>query len=212
MKEIDYTLYLVTDRKLAGNRPIEQVVAEAIKGGVTIVQLREKDLGNEQFLQQARSLKSITDRMGVPLIINDRIDIAMACGAGGVHLGQNDMSCAEARAIAGKQLVIGISVSIPEEAILAEEAGADYLGVSPVFPTATKTDTSSPAGLDGLLAIRKAVRIPLVGIGGINESNAGEVIRAGADGVAVVSAVMAAHDPELAAMRIRSAMRRVDPR
>jgi thiamine-phosphate diphosphorylase len=207
MKRMDYTLYLVTDRRLAGDKPIEWIVGEAIMGGVTIVQLREKDLGNESFLQQARSLKSLTDGMGVPLIINDRMDIAMACGAAGVHLGQDDMSCAEARKIAGKQMIIGVSVSTPEEALLAEAAGADYLGVSPVFSTMTKTDTPCPTELKGLREIRKAVRIPLVGIGGIDASNAAEIIRIGTDGVAVVSAIIAAPDPHMAARQLITAIR-----
>ncbi len=206
MKKIDCSLYLVTDRSLARNRPIEQVVREAILGGVTVVQLREKDLGSDRFLQQARSMKSVTDEMGVPLIINDRLDIAMECAAAGVHLGQEDMGCAEARRTAGERMIIGISVSTPQEAVSAEAAGADYLGVSPIFLTGTKTDTPPPSGLEGLRAIRKAVRIPLVGIGGINATNTADIIRAGADGVAVVSAIMAAPDPRMATRQLIAAI------
>ncbi len=206
MGPLDYTLYLVTDRNLVGNRSIEEIVAKAVRGGVTIVQLREKGLGDVDFLRQAFLLKELTDRMGVPLIINDRLDIALACGAAGVHVGQGDMECAQARRIAGELLVIGVSVSTPEEAMKAEMDGANYLGVSPVFSTPTKIDTPAPVGLDGLRKIREKVRMPLVGIGGISEANAADVIRSGADGVAVVSAIMASDDPWMAARSLRSAM------
>lgn len=206
MRSLDYTLYLVTDRRVAGSRPIEEIVTEAVRGGVTVVQLREKELGDVDFLRQAIVLKELADRMGVPLIINDRLDIAMACGATGIHLGQEDMGCAQARKIAGEQLVIGVSVSTPEEAMKAEFDGANYLGVSPVFSTPTKTDTPGPAGLDGLRKIREKVRVPLVGIGGISVANAADVIRSGADGIAVVSAIMASQDPCMAARSLRSVM------
>lgn len=208
MKPLDYTLYLVTDRKLAGSRSIEKIVAEAVRGGVTIVQFREKGLGDVDFLRQAFILKELTDRLGVPLIVNDRLEVAVACGAAGVHLGQGDMGCAQARKIAGEQPAIGVSVSTPEEAVKAEAEGASYLGVSPVFSTPTKTDTPAPAGLDGLRRIREKVRIPLVGIGGISAANAADVIRSGADGIAVVSAIMASRDPCMAARSLRSAMGR----
>lgn len=181
-------------------------MTEAVRGGVTVVQLREKELGDVDFLRQAIVLKELADRMGVPLIINDRLDIAMACGATGIHLGQEDMGCAQARKIAGEQLVIGVSVSTPEEAMKAEFDGANYLGVSPVFSTPTKTDTPGPAGLDGLRKIREKVRVPLVGIGGISVANAADVIRSGADGIAVVSAIMASQDPCMAARSLRSVM------
>ena len=208
MKMLDYILYLVTDRNLARGRSIEEIVTEAVMGGVTVVQLREKDLSTGDFLRQAFSLKELTDRMGVPLIINDRLDIAMACGTAGVHLGQDDMDCAQARRIAGEEMVIGVSVSSPEEAVKAELDGASYLGVSPVFSTPTKTDAPAPAGLEGLCRIREMVRIPLVGIGGISAANAPDVIRSGADGIAVVSAIMASSDPCMAARRLRSVMER----
>lgn len=203
---LDYTLYLVTDRKLAGSRSIEEIVEEAVRGGVTIVQLREKGLGDVDFLRRAFALKELTDRIDVPLIINDRLDIAVACGAAGIHLGQDDMECARARKIAGERLVIGVSVSTPKEAMKAQMDGANYLGVSPVFSTPTKTDTPAPVGLNGLRRIREKVSIPLVGIGGISEANAADVIRSGADGVAVVSAIMASDDPRMAAQSLRSAM------
>lgn len=205
---LDVTLYLVTDRGLAGGRPVEAVVSEALEGGVTLVQVREKELGTRRFLEQAMAVKEAADRFGVPLIVNDRLDIALACGAAGVHLGQDDMDCPTARRLAGKNFIIGVSVSTPEEAIQAEADGADYLGVSPIFATPTKTDAPQPTGLTGLEAIRAAVGIPLVGIGGIHEGNAAEVIRAGADGIAVVSAIMAAPDPRAASRLLLAALER----
>ncbi|MCX7818925.1 MAG: thiamine phosphate synthase [Kiritimatiellae bacterium] len=195
----DYSVYLVTDRAMAGARPLEAVVRAAVGGGVSVVQIREKTLGARAFLDAARSLRRLLDSLGRPLIVNDRLDIALACGAAGVHLGQDDLPCAEARRIAGSEFLIGVSVSTPEEAIAAERDGADYLGVSPVFDTPTKTDTPPAVGLEGLQRIREATSLPLVAIGGIHPSNAAEVIRAGADGVAVVSAIMAAPDPAMAA-------------
>ncbi len=145
---------------------------------------------------------------GIPLIINDRLDVALAVGADGVHLGQSDMPLAMARAIVGDTLLIGISAESVADAVAAEEGGADYLGVSPVFATPTKSDTAPALGLEGLRAIRRAVRIPLVGIGGLDRGNAAAVIEAGADGVAVVSAIVAAADPAQAARELVQEIRR----
>jgi thiamine-phosphate pyrophosphorylase len=203
---IDFGLYLVTDRGLSGGRPLEKIVRESVAGGVTVVQLREKDAGTREFLRQALALRQTASRLGIPFIINDRVDVALACRADGVHLGQEDMPCALARGIVGKHMTIGVSVSTVDEAVEAEADGADYLGVGPLFATATKVDTVPATGLGILQAIRRAVRIPLVGIGGLNAANAGDVIRAGADGVAVVSAIIASPDPEAAARAIRSAI------
>ncbi len=144
----------------------------------------------------------------IPLIINDRVDIALACRADGVHLGQQDMPCALARGIAGKDMIIGVSVSTADEALEAEADGADYLGVGPLFATTTKADALAATGLGVLRTIRQAVRIPLVGIGGITCGNAGDVIRAGADGVAVVSAIICSPDPQASARALRSAIDR----
>lgn len=204
--KIDYSLYLVTDRLLAAGRSVEEIVRSAVDGGVTVVQLREKNAGTRHFLDQALRLKRVASESDIPLIINDRLDIAMACDAEGVHLGQEDMSCRLARRIAGKNMLIGVSVSSLDEALAAEADGADYLGVGPLFATLTKADALPPTGLEPLSAIRRAVRIPLIGIGGITPDNAGSVIRSGADGVAVVSAVVAHPDPESAAKSLRSAI------
>ncbi|SPF40108.1 Thiamine-phosphate synthase [Syntrophobacter sp. SbD1] len=203
---IDFGLYLVTDRFLAGGRTLEQVVRESVAGGVTVVQLREKDAGAREFLDQAFVLRQATLELGIPFIINDRVDIALACRAEGVHLGQEDMHCALARRIVGKDMIIGVSVSTTHEALEAEADGADYLGVGPLFATSTKSDALPPTGLGVLQSIRRAVRIPLVGIGGINYTNAGDVIRAGGDGAAVVSAIIASPNPEMAARALRSAI------
>lgn len=205
--EIDYSLYLVTDRFLAGGRSLEHIVREGIDGGVTVVQLREKNARTRHFLDQALRFKRVTSESGIPLIINDRLDIAMACEAEGVHLGQEDMSCRLARRIAGKDMIIGVSVSTLDEALAAETEGADYLGVGPLFATLTKADALAPTGLDILSEIRRAVYIPLVGIGGITPGNVGSVIRSGADGAAVVSAVVSHPDPESAARQLLSAIR-----
>ncbi|MFA4985067.1 MAG: thiamine phosphate synthase [Candidatus Brocadiia bacterium] len=198
----DFSLCLVTDPVLAGSRTVADIVGHGIAGGVTLVQLRDKDADGPCLLRQAIQLKSMTDNRGVPLIINDRLEVALACGAAGVHLGQGDLACSQARRIA-PDIIIGISVSSVDEALAAERDGADYLGISPVFSTPTKTDTPPAVGLDGLRRIRDAVRLPLVAIGGINASNAGEVILAGANGLAVVSAIMAAADPCAAARLLR---------
>ncbi len=203
---IDFGLYLVTDRVLSGARPLEQIVRESAAGGVTVVQLREKDAGARAFLDEAFALRQAASDLAIPLIINDRVDIAMACRADGVHLGQGDMHCALARRIAGKDMIIGVSVSTVDEALEAEADGADYLGVGPLFATPTKADALPPTGLGVLQTIRQAVRIPLVGIGGINHTNAGDVIRAGADGIAVVSAIIASPNPGAAARALRSAV------
>ncbi|MCE1227390.1 MAG: thiamine phosphate synthase [Geobacteraceae bacterium] len=196
-------LHLVTDRSLSLGRSLVEVVQEAVAGGVTCVQLREKDCSTRQFLQEAELLKKLLRPLGVPLIINDRVDIALAIGADGVHLGQSDMPICHARRLLGPGCLIGISAESLDHALEAEQQGADYIGISPVFSTPTKTDTAPALGLDGLRLIRERVQIPLVGIGGINLTNASQVIAAGADGVAVVSAIMAAESPRQAAEAIR---------
>jgi thiamine-phosphate pyrophosphorylase len=204
----DGSLYLVTDRRMIGGRPLAEVVEAAVRGGVTCVQLREKTCGTREFMEQADILLPVLRRRNVPLIINDRIDVALAVGADGVHLGQKDMPLAYARRIFGSDRIIGVSAESLEDALAAEEGGADYLGVSPIFATPTKTDTAPALGMEGLRRIRAAVKLPLVGIGGLNRDNAAEVIRNGADGVAVVSAIMAAADPETAARALAAEIRR----
>lgn len=200
-------LHLVTDRTLSRGRSLVEVVREAVAGGVTCVQLREKNCSTRQFLEEALLLKELLQPLGLPLIINDRVDIALAVGADGVHLGQSDMPISHARRLLGPDCLIGISAESMEDALAAEQQGADYIGISPVFSTPTKTDTAPALGLDGIRQIRKLVRIPLVGIGGINLTNACQVLAAGADGVAVVSAIMAAESPRQAAELMRGVLR-----
>ena len=202
-QDIDYSLYLVTDRGLARGRSTLEIVKAAVKGGTTCVQLREKECSTREFIEQAASIKDFLRSRSVPLIINDRVDVALAIDADGVHLGQTDMPLATAKKILADAMIIGISAESLEDAIEAEKGGADYLGVSPIYVTPTKTDTAPPLGLEGLRAIRQAVNLPLVGIGGLNQANSASVIQNGADGVAVVSAIVAAANPTAAAGDIR---------
>jgi thiamine-phosphate pyrophosphorylase len=198
----DWTLYLVTDRRLAGARPLPDLVAAAVRGGVTAVQLREKECATREFVELARALKTLLAPLGVPLIVNDRLDVALAACADGVHVGQADMDCRDVRRLLGPSAVIGLSVETPAQA-MAAPPDVDYLGVSPVFSTPTKTDTAPEWGLAGLAALRRDSRRQLVAIGGIHPDNAARVIRSGADGIAVVSAICAAPDPEIAARALR---------
>jgi len=207
---IDYSLYLVTDRPLSRGRATVDIVREAVAGGVTCVQLREKNCSTQEFIEEAEKLHNLLQPLGVPLIINDRVEVALAVGAEGVHLGQKDMTIAEARQQLPASCLIGISAESLEDAIRAEQAGADYIGVSPVFATPTKTDTVPPLGLEGLRAMRAAVRVPLVGIGGIHCENVQDVIRAGADGVAVVSAIVSADSPQQAAAALQQKIQRAE--
>jgi thiamine-phosphate pyrophosphorylase len=199
LQDIDYSLYLVTDRGLSRGRSNIEIITAAVRGGATVVQLREKDCSTREFIEQSLTIKEFLKDHSVPLIINDRVDVAQAIKADGVHLGQTDMPLGLAKKILGESMIIGISAESVQDAIEAEKGGADYLGVSPIYATPTKSDTAPALGLEGLKEIRKAVRLPLVGIGGLNTKTAAEVIRNGADGVAVVSAIVAADDPETAA-------------
>ncbi len=204
---VDYSLYLVTDRSLSRGRTTCEVVKAAIAGGVTVVQLREKDCSTREFIAEARALKQLLLGTGIPLIINDRLDVALAVGAEGLHLGQQDMSIADARRLTGPDIVIGVSAESLDDALRAQADGADYIGISPVFATTTKKDAATPLGLEGIRRIRRAVNLPLVGIGGITLTNAAEVMLAGADGVAVVSAIVSAPCPRAAAAALKQRLR-----
>ena len=200
-------LYLVTDQALTRGRSLQDIVAAAVAGGVGCVQLREKSLATGEFLAQALALKRLLAPLGVPLVINDRIDVALACGADGVHLGQSDLPPGEARRLLPRHVFIGWSVETPEDVRRVASLPVDYLGVSPVFDTPTKTDTSPAWGLAGLRQVRAMTALPLVAIGGIHAGNAADVLRAGADGLAVVSALCAADDPRAAALALQERMR-----
>jgi len=195
-------VYLVTDRGLCRNRSLLDVVMQAVQGGAAYVQLREKDLTTRAFVEEAVSIKKLLVPYRVLLIINDRIDVALASCADGVHIGQEDMPYETARRLMGPKAIIGLSVETWEDVEASRKLDVDYIGVSPVFATPTKTDTKEPWGLDGLRKIKAASRHPLVAIGGINAGNARAVIEAGADALAVVSAVCAADDPEAATREI----------
>jgi thiamine-phosphate pyrophosphorylase len=195
-------LYFVTDRGLCGDKPIEDVVLGAIRGGAACVQLREKSAATRAFIEEARRIKELMAPFRVPLIINDRLDVALAVGADGVHVGQDDMPYPIARKLLGPKAIIGLSVETWADVEQAETLDVDYLGVSPVFATPTKTDIKEPWGLGGLARIRAFSRHPLVAIGGLNASNAEAVIMAGADGVAVVSAICSSPDPYAASREL----------
>ena len=189
----DYSLYLVTDRMRMSTRTLSEAVEQAVAGGCTLVQLREKDISSLDFYTLALEIKKITDSYGVPLIINDRIDIAMAVGTAGVHIGQKDIPADIARKVIDKDMFLGVSVSSVDEAIDAVKAGADYLGVGAMFPTGTKPDAGF-VSMEELGRIRRAVDIPIVVIGGISKENAMLFRPMGIDGLAVVSAVIAQPD------------------
>lgn len=199
----DLSLYLVTDRSLSLGRSLEEVVEAAVKGGTTIVQLREKDCSTREFYELAVQLKQILKPYNVPLIINDRLDIALACNAEGLHIGQSDMPYAVARKLLGKDKIIGLSVEKLQDAIDANDLDIDYIGISPVFGTPTKTDTAPALGLEGIREIMKISKHPSVGIGGINLANAKDIVDAGANGISVVSAIMSAESPEKAARELK---------
>ena len=207
-KLFDYSLYLVTNRALSNQKTIEEVVRSAVRGGVTAVQLREKDCSTRQYIELALQLQRILIPLNIPLIINDRIDVALAVNVDGVHIGQNDMPCNDARRLMGRDAVIGLSVETLEQAIEAEKLDVDYLGVSPVFQTPTKADTFSEWGIEGLKVLRKRSSHKLIAIGGINKLNAEAVLNAGADGLAVVSAICSSSDPEEASKQLWTIIRK----
>ncbi len=195
-------MYLVTDSELAGDRPLEWIVSEAAVGGVTIVQLREKQMATGEFIALARRLKLALAPYSIPLIINDRVDVALAADADGVHIGQSDMSYEDARAILGYDKIIGLSVESLEETRAANALDVDYIGISPLHATPTKCDTAAPFGVEGCRAAALLSCHPSVAIGGINLSNVAETMSCSVDGVAVVSAIICAEDPRRAAAEL----------
>jgi thiamine-phosphate pyrophosphorylase len=196
-------LYAVTDRAWTGKRTLYQQVEAALKGGVTCVQLREKALDETAFLQEARDICALCRRYGVPFIVNDNVDVAVACGADGVHVGQEDMEAGEVRRRVGEDMILGVSVHTVEEARQAVRDGADYLGLGAVFPTGTKTDADVMPG-DMIRAICGAVDVPTVAIGGLNRSNILQLSGSGVDGAALVSAIFGAEDIEGVCRELRA--------
>jgi thiamine-phosphate pyrophosphorylase len=202
-KKEDLLLYAVTDRGWLGGETLYSQVEKALKGGATMIQLREKELDEAAFLAEAKQIKGLCRYYGVPFIINDSVKIAEAVGADGVHVGQSDMEAGSARAELGRDKILGVSAQSVEQAVLAEKRGADYLGVGAVFPTGTKADADA-VSLDTLREICSAVSIPVVAIGGISLENAARLRGTGIRGISVVSAIFAASDIEAASRALRS--------
>lgn len=202
---LDLRVYVITDRSFRG-RTHEDVARAALQGGATALQLRDKHAGGRELVRWARRLRELARASGALFVVNDRVDVALAAEADGAHVGDEDLPVADARRLLGPHRVVGASAGTVEEALRAQEQGADYLGVGPVFPTATKPDAGDAIGPEGLRRIASAVRIPVVAIGGITPENAAEAVWAGAVGVAVISAVAAADDMVQATRRLREAV------
>lgn len=195
-------LYAVTDRSWVGEKTLYQQVEEALRGGVTCVQLREKDMSDDEFLQEAKEIHALCQKYGVPFIVNDNVEIAVACGAEGIHVGQEDMEAGDVRRRVGDGVILGVSVHTVEEARDAVRNGADYLGLGAVFPTSTKTDVEQMTN-ETLRAICDAVNIPIVAIGGINSGNIEKLAGSGVDGVALVSAIFSVANIESTCQELR---------
>lgn len=200
---VDYSLYVITNAKLSRGRPHREIIAAAIRGGATMVQYREKNASTRQMIDEAFVLRDLCREHDVPFIVDDRVDVALAVDADGVHVGQDDMPPSLARRLIGLEKILGVSAENAVQAHAAIDAGANYLGVGAVFATSTKSDAGEPLGLDRFAKIARVSTVPIVGIAGINASNAASVIRAGAAGIAVVSAVVRAEDVEAAARELR---------
>jgi len=201
--EIDYSIYLVTDSELMSTKTVEESVEQAIKGGSTLVQLREKKLSSLDFYNTALKVKKITDDYDIPLIINDRVDIALAVDAAGVHVGQSDLPAKIVRSLIGNNKILGVSASSAAEAVQAETDGADYLGIGAMFATGTKTDAEL-VSMESLKDIKRAASLPIVVIGGINKNTIPLFAGAGIDGIAVVSAIISEDDITRAASNLKS--------
>jgi thiamine-phosphate pyrophosphorylase len=202
-RQLDLSVYLVTDRTLCGARGVLDTVREAIAaGGVTIVQLRDPEAKTRALVEEARALVALLRPANIPFIVNDRVDVALAADADGVHVGQKDMAVADVRRLIGRKLLLGLSITSEADLDKADLAGVDYLGVGPIYASPTKPDAAPPIAIGGLRAVAERTRLPIVAIGGLHAGNAEEAILAGAQGVAVVSAVCAAPDPLIAAAEL----------
>lgn len=205
----DLSLYLVAGTPVAGARGLAETVREAVAGGVTMVQIRDPRAATRQLVEETYALKQMLRPLNVALIVNDRVDVVLAAGADGVHLGQDDMTPSDARRILGADFIIGLSVGSPQEFAASRDhlPAVDYLGVGPVAATSTKADAGGAIGVDGVARLRALTPLPIVGIGGLSAGKVAPVIRAGAQGVAVVSAICGADDPAEAARALRAEMR-----
>lgn len=202
-RKFDMSLYLVTDPDLGGGRDLEWIVSEAVKGGVTMVQIREKSASTRDFVDVARRIKQALEGRDVAVVVNDRVDVALAADLDGVHIGQSDMSYEDARRLLGEERIIGLSVESMEQVVAANELDVDYIGISPLYATPTKGDTAEPFGLDGCRAAVELSRHRAVAIGGLNATTIPEAMRQGIEGVAVVSAIVAAESPCESAEELR---------
>ena len=204
MNKVDYSLMFVTDERITDNAQFLNILESSLKGGVSIVQLREKKLETKRFYERAATVKTLCSKYAVPFIINDRVDIALAVDADGVHLGQKDLPVVVVRDVLGNDKIIGWSVSNEEQAVEANDLEIDYIGLSPIFNTATKTkDLDPPLGIEGLKKIKAISNKPIICIGGINKENTGGIIKNGSDGIAVVSAISQATDPAKATKQLK---------
>jgi thiamine-phosphate pyrophosphorylase len=197
-RPFDLAVYLITDRPLAEPRGVVETVRAALKGGATMIQLRDPVLKTRALIEEARAILALTRPLGVPFIVNDRVDVALAAGADGIHVGQSDMTPADVRRLVGPEPILGLSITELADLDRSDLAGVDYLGVGPIYATATKADAAPAMGTAGLKAVAGRTRLPIVAIGGITAGNAAETIAAGAEGIAVVSAIVSAPDPAAA--------------
>ncbi len=207
-KKIDFSLYFIADGALAGHRDLEKIIKGAIRGGVTAIQLREKNMGMRSFTAWAAAIKRITSDFHIPLIINDRVDAALAVGADGVHLGREDMPIRYARKLLGAGRIIGLSAHTLADAREAEEQGADYVGVGSVFPTSSKKNIRGILGIEGITAIRKKIKLSMIAIGGIDTLNISSVMQTGVDGAAVISAIINSENPRQTCELFRSVIQK----
>ena len=210
-RAFDLSLYLVTDPQIGGGRDLVAAVLAAVRGGASMVQLRDKTASDDDFVETGRALKQALAGSGVPLIVNDRLDLVEAIGADGLHIGQSDAGVAQARARLGRKLLLGLSIETLAQTEGLDATLIDYVGAGPVFGTPSKADHAAPIGFSGLAAIVAACPVPVVAIGGLNATHAADVRRAGAAGLAVISAILAAADPQVAAQDIRRAFEGVAP-
>jgi len=201
---MNYDLYVITDQRISHGKSHLEVAEAAIVGGATVIQFRDKEMEDAEAIEICQKIHKLTKKKGVPFIVNDRIEVAKVIGADGVHLGQEDLPLGFARKVLGKDKIIGVSIKTVKQALKAVEEGADYLGVGSIYPTATKSDAGEALGITRLKEIKKSVNIPIVAIGGINENNLEEVLWAGADGVAVISAVVTAPDITEACRKLKT--------